>query len=165
VRRISTELRSPELEEQGLAKAIEWHARDFERRTRIKCMVSIAADMREPDARSAIALFRIFQEAMTNVLRHAKASEVRIHLGRRGAQALLRVLDNGVGIAPVRIRSARSIGLKGMRERAEMAGGKLIVAPLRRHGTLVSARVPLADRFPNHDTAGPGPAIFTGDTA
>lgn len=145
VRKIATELRPPELEDQGLRAAIEWHAHDFERRTRIKCSITVSADMREPAGSIATALFRIFQEAMTNVLRHAKATQVWITLGRSGDRLLLRVRDDGVGISPARARSTRSIGLKGMRERAAIVRGRLVVGPLRPHGTVVAVRVPLAE--------------------
>jgi PAS domain S-box-containing protein len=145
VRRLATELRPPELESQGLSAAIQWHARDFERRTRIRCNVWFESDMPEPNDASAVALFRIFQESMTNILRHAKATEVWISLSCRGDRVLLRVRDNGVGISKPSARSGRSMGLKGMRERAAIAGGRLVVGPLPPGGTLVSASLPLAD--------------------
>jgi signal transduction histidine kinase len=93
----------------------------------------------------AVALFRIFQEAMTNILRHAKASQVWIWLGYRGDRVLLRVCDNGTGIGKEHARSARSIGLKGMRERAAIAGGRLVLGPLKPSGTLVAVSVPLVE--------------------
>jgi PAS domain S-box-containing protein len=144
-RRLATELRPPELESQGLSTAIQWHALDFERRTKIRCKVSFESDMPQPNDSSAVALFRIFQEAMTNILRHAKATEVWISLGCRGDRVLLRVRDNGVGISRHSARSGRSMGLKGMRERAAIAGGRLVVGPLRPCGTLVAASLPLME--------------------
>lgn len=143
-RRLATELRPPELEAQGLSTAIEWHALDFERRTRIRCKVSIEPDMPLLDEARAVALFRIFQESLTNILRHAKATQVWISLGCRGDRVLLRVRDNGAGISKESTHSRHSIGLKGMRERALIAGGRLVVGPLRTGGTLVAARMPLA---------------------
>lgn len=143
VRRLATELRPPELESQGLSAAIQWHARDFERRTRIRCNVSFESDMPQLNDASATALFRIFQESMTNILRHAKATEVWISLGCRGDRVLLRVRDNGVGIGRQSAHSSRSMGLKGMRERAAIAGGRLVVGPLTPKGTLVAASLPL----------------------
>lgn len=145
VRHLATELRPPELESQNLSAAIRWHARDFERRTGIQANLSLDPDTPHLGETSAIALLRIFQESMTNVLRHAKASEVWISLECRPGQALLRVRDNGVGIGKEQAHSARSIGLKGMRERASLAGGRLVVGAVRPSGTLVSARVPLED--------------------
>jgi PAS domain S-box-containing protein len=144
VRKIATELRAPELDGQGLRAAIEWHARDFERRTRIRCNVSSPAGMQDPVGEVAEALFRIFQEAMTNVLRHAKAGQIWVTLAWCGRTVLLRVRDDGVGIPRASARSTRSLGLKGMRERAAIAGGRLVVGALRPHGTLVAVRVPFA---------------------
>lgn len=151
VRQIATELRAPELEEQGLYAAIKWHARDFERRTRIKCSVMLPRDVREPKGLVATTLFRIFQEAMTNVLRHARAKQAWISLERRGGSVLLRVRDDGIGIPRKRARSSRSLGLTGMRERAALAAGRVVIGALRPCGTLVAARVPLAG-----DTVAPG---------
>lgn len=144
VRQIATDLRAPELEYQGLYAAIDWHARDFERRTRIKCNVVIAHDVREPKGAIATTLFRVFQEAMTNVVRHAKARQVEIRLVRRGGSVVLRVCDNGIGISHKNARSSRSLGLMGMRERTQLVNGRLVVGRLRRSGTLVSARIPLS---------------------
>jgi PAS domain S-box-containing protein len=143
VRQIATELRAPELEEQGLYAAIAWHASDFERRTKVVCNVSMPENVREPTGAIATALFRIFQEAMTNVLRHAKARHVWVSLELRGDMVLLRVRDDGRGIPRKQIRSARSLGLMGMRERAAIAKGRLVVGPLRPSGTLVAARIPM----------------------
>jgi PAS domain S-box-containing protein len=143
VREIATELRAPELDEQGLYAAIAWHARDFERRTRIACEVAFDAARPHPTRPAAAALLRIFQEAMTNVLRHAHAGKVWISLEPRGRWLVLRVRDDGAGIARGRLRAGGSLGLQGMRERAELVDGKLRVGPLAPRGTLVSARVPL----------------------
>jgi PAS domain S-box-containing protein len=143
VRRLAKELRPPELETQGLPAAIQWHALDFERRTKIRCNVWFESDMPQPNDASAFPLFRIFQESMTNILRHAKATEVWISLGCRGNRVLLRVRDNGVGIRRHSARSGRSMGLKGMRERAKIAGGRLVAGRLPSGGTLVAASLPL----------------------
>ena len=144
VRQIATELRPPELEDQGLYSAIKWHARDFERRTRIPCRVALPDDMGEPSGLVAITLFRIFQEATANILRHAQASHAWICIARRGDAVLLRVRDDGIGISARQARSTRSIGLIGMRERAAIAKGRLVVGAMRSGGTLVSAWIPLA---------------------
>jgi PAS domain S-box-containing protein len=142
VREIATALRAPELDGQGLYAALEWHAHDFEQRTRIRIALELEAGLPQPGRQAAEALLRIFQEALTNVLRHAHASEVRVTLERRGARLLLRVRDDGRGIA--RGLRGRSLGITGMRERALLAGGRLLVGPLAPHGTLVSASVPVA---------------------
>jgi PAS domain S-box-containing protein len=152
VRDIATELRAPELDGLGVYAAIEWHARDFERRTRIKVDVDLAAGQPQPRPPAAEALLRIFQEAMTNVLRHAHASQVWVSVERRAGAVLLRVRDDGAGIARQWPRSAHSLGITGMRERAVLASGRLMVGPLRPRGTLVSALIPLhpAAALPAH---------------
>jgi PAS domain S-box-containing protein len=150
VREIATELRAPELDEQGLYAAIAWHARDFERRTRIACHVTFGARRAHPSRPAAAALLGIFQEAMTNLLRHAQASQVWITIERRGPSLLLRVRDDGVGIRRGSVRASATLGLKGMRERAELVDGRLLAGPLAPHGTLVSVRVPLKHRKDKH---------------
>lgn len=146
VRKIATELRAPELDEHGLYAAIAWQIRDFARRTRIECHVSFLPSRPHPARGSAVALLRIFQEATTNVLRHAQAKKLWVSLERRGDALVLRVRDDGIGIARGQMRRGRSLGLQGMRERAELVGGKVLAGPLLPHGTLVSARVPLYSR-------------------
>jgi PAS domain S-box-containing protein len=143
VRQIATELRAPSLDGQGLYAAIEWHARDFERRTRIPVHLELAAGAQQPSRAAGEALLRIFQEAMTNVLRHAHARGIWICIDRRADALLLRVRDDGAGIARGAGRASGSLGLTGMRERAALAGGRLAVGPLRPRGTLVSALVPM----------------------
>jgi PAS domain S-box-containing protein len=146
VREIATELRAPELDEQGLYAAVAWHARDFELRTRIACRVAFPERRAHPSRPAAAALLRIFQEALTNVLRHAHASRVQVSLVRRGSALVLRVCDDGIGMARGRLRAGGSLGLQGMRERAELVDGRLMAAPLKGGGTLVTARVPLKNR-------------------
>ncbi len=148
VRDIATELRAPDLDGQGVYAAIEWHARDFERRTRIKVDVELCAGQQQPGAAAAEALLRIFHEALTNVLRHAHASQVWVSVERRAGALLLRVRDDGAGIARRGPRGARSLGITGMRERATLAHGRLTVGPLRPKGTLVSALIPMHTAAP-----------------
>jgi PAS domain S-box-containing protein len=143
VREIATELRAPELDGQGLYAAIEWHARDFERRTRIRIQLELAAGLQQPARPAAEALLRIFQESLTNVLRHAHASTVWVSVEPRAGALLLRVRDDGAGIARQRARTVRSLGITGMQERAALAGGRLRVGPVKPNGTLVSALIPM----------------------
>ena len=143
VRKISTELRPPEVADHGLCTAIKWHVKDFQQRTRIKCSFSVEeTKIRERDSVVAVAIFRVFQEAMTNVLRHASAGEVSICLTMRGKNMVLRVLDNGVGITRDRMNAVKSIGIKGMRERVALLNGKIFIGRVRSGGTLLMARVP-----------------------
>lgn len=143
VREVAMRLRPPELDEHGLCAAIGWHARDFERRTRMRFAVRVAPGLREPGGAVATALFRIYQEAVTNVLRHARASRVEVSLAMRGQAVLLRVRDDGVGLSRQQARSSRSLGITGMRERAAVCCGRLRVVGLPSGGTLVSVRMPL----------------------
>ena len=151
VRDIAKELRAPELDVQGLYAAIEWHCRDFEKRTRIGVQVALAAGLETPPRPMSEALLRIVQEALTNVLRHASARQVWVSIDVRGAGLLLRVRDDGVGIGAGKGKDARSwreasrgsLGITGMRERAMLAGGRLAVRALCPRGTLVSALLPL----------------------
>ncbi|GGE75681.1 hypothetical protein GCM10008020_20430 [Massilia psychrophila] len=146
VRDIATELRAPELDGQGLYAAIEWHARDFERRTRVSVHLELGAGLAQPVRAAGEALLRIFHEALTNVLRHAHASCVWVSVEQRGAALLLRVRDDGSGIARQRARAVcfdGSLGIIGMRERAALAHGRLRVGPLTPRGTLVSALIPM----------------------
>lgn len=143
VRHIATELRAPELDGQGVYAALEWHARDFQQRTRIPVHFELGAALPQPARPVAEALLRIFQEALTNILRHAHASEVYATVERRAERLLLRVRDNGVGIPRNRGLVHGSLGLMGMRERALLVRGRLLVGPLDQGGTLVSALVPI----------------------
>lgn len=141
VRRISRDLRPPVLDHLGLAEAIRWEATVFEARTGIRCRVN-AADAPGILDEAATVLFRILQEALTNVTRHSHAGAVRIELRARGRWIELVVRDNGRGISASQVRDARSLGLLGMRERALGAGGELLVRGASGRGTTVTARVP-----------------------
>ena len=144
-RSIAMQLRPPEIDSQGLYAALDWHARDFERRTRVRVALDLAAPTGGPTCAGAAALFRIFQEGLTNVLRHARATGVAISVQRRGNRILLRLRDNGIGIAQERIRRPGTLGLVGMRERAQLVGGRVAIRRLASGGTLLSALLPVSD--------------------
>lgn len=145
-RSIATELRPPEIENQGLYTAIAWHSNDFERRTRVNLHVALPAPRGGPNGAGAVTLFRIFKEALTNIVRHARATTVWVSVHRRGAFLFLRVRDNGVGIARERVHAAGTLGLVGMRERAQLARGRVAIRALASGGTLVSAVVPAPEQ-------------------
>lgn len=147
-RSIAVQLRPPEIDSQGLYSAIDWHARDFERRTRVQVVLDLPGPTGGPTCAGAAALFRILQEALTNVLRHARATCVAISVKRRGGRILLRVRDNGVGIA-ARVRPAGTLGLVGMRERADLAHGRVGIRRLASGGTLLSALLPVSNFHEN----------------
>jgi two-component system, NarL family, sensor histidine kinase UhpB len=152
IRRISTELRPGILDDLGLVAAIEWQANEFQLRTGIPCHVS--TNLEEPvlndDAKTA--LFRILQETLTNVLRHAKAGKVAVQLTRSNGRVRLEVRDDGCGIPPDVISSTRSLGLLGMRERATLLGGDFHIGGANGGGTIVTVSVPHG-RASNHARA------------
>jgi signal transduction histidine kinase len=131
VRRIATELRPGILDHLGLAAALEWQAQEFETRTGIRCCVS--AHLREPplDPELTTTFFRIFQETLTNVIRHAEATHVDVHLKEDAARVILEVKDDGRGISKEEISDPKSMGLLGMHERAALLGGDFRIQPLR----------------------------------
>src|SRR5262249_2352976 len=115
VRRIATELRPGVLDSAGLLAALEWQAAEFQKQTGIRCRVksSVRETIWNQDLNTAF--FRIFQETLTNVIRHANATRVDVSLSEVGDQLVLEVQDNGRGISDVEIKNTRSIGLLGMR--------------------------------------------------
>jgi PAS domain S-box-containing protein len=143
VKQISTRLRPPELDHLGLAEAIHNEAAAFKARSGVRCQLRADTDGEELTPTQRLALFRIFQEALTNVARHAHASAVRVHLARSRGRVELRVSDNGRGITAGEASDRRSIGLVGMRERAVQAGATLVISGKRGRGTLVCVQVPL----------------------
>lgn len=146
VRRISTELRPGVLDHLGLVAALEWQANEFQNRTGIKCDVVSHDDLRERELEQDLSttLFRIFQETLTNVIRHAGATHVTVHLKEGKSRITLHVLDNGRGITRTEISNTKSMGLLGMRERAALLGGTFKIGRLARgKGTRVSVAIPL----------------------
>jgi len=143
VRRIATELRPAILDEIGLAAALEWQLREFRERTGITCRFECALERTSLDEGQATAAFRIFQEALTNVARHAGASQVQVTLEEDGERFILQVTDNGRGITPAEVRGMASLGLLGMQERALMAGGEVQFRGEPSKGTCVTIRLPL----------------------
>ncbi len=142
VRRIATDLRPPILDQLGLPAAVEWLAQDFSRRTRIHCQAVIHPTKNAIGHELATALFRIVQEALTNVLRHAGATRVEIELGMKSGCVALEINDDGTGITEAGTIGPGSLGILGMRERAAALGGVLEVAPRPAGGTRVAAWFP-----------------------
>jgi two-component system, NarL family, sensor histidine kinase UhpB len=146
VRRIAAELRPGLLDDLGLVAAVEWAAEEFEARTGTKCHLDLPQDDLVIDPEHATAIFRILQETLTNVARHAKASQVNVRLAREDGDLCLEVSDNGVGITDEQLSAGRSLGILGMRERAMLLGGKLIIRGVSPGGTTVTVRIPEAHR-------------------
>lgn len=145
VQDISILLRPPALEDNGLVGALRWHAIDFQRRFKIACTVKqVEAGYIEPPRFVAGELFRICQEALTNVLRHAEATEVLIEVSVRGRILLVRVCDNGVGIARGAAERPNAFGIAGIRERASSIRANLRIYGRPARGTLLAIRCRLA---------------------
>jgi PAS domain S-box-containing protein len=125
VRKISTELRPGILDDLGLAAAIEWQAKDFQRRSGVSCFLDITEENVDVSREQATAVFRIFQEILTNVARHSKAGKIWVHLDAQEGMLTLEVEDDGVGISPEALRRPQALGLLGMRERAAIFGGQV----------------------------------------
>lgn len=143
VRRIATELRPGMLDDLGLAASIEWQAHDFEKRTGIVCDVSVPVEDISVSRAQALALFRIFQEALTNVSRHANAQHIDIKLTAIPEGVTLEVHDDGRGIQAQEIAGKNSLGLLGMRERAKRLGGVLDIQGAPGNGTSLSVYIPV----------------------
>ena len=142
VRKIASGLRPELLDEAGLAAAIGWHARDFQQRTGIRCLVDVPPDSDGLDPERSTAVFRIFQEVLTNVARHANATRVDVSMRRDEKSFTLEVRDNGKGIAPATIHDPRALGLLGMRERVLPFDGKIEISGNRGKGTRVLVSLP-----------------------
>jgi signal transduction histidine kinase len=143
VRRIATELRPGMLDDLGLAASIEWQARDFGKRTGIVCAVRVPAEDLALTRSQSVALFRIFQEALTNVARHASAHHIKVALAATPEVVTLQVHDDGRGIQAQEIADLHSLGLLGMRERATRLGGTFNIRGAPGHGTTVTVSIPV----------------------
>jgi PAS domain S-box-containing protein len=146
VRRIAMELRPGVLDDLGLVAALEWQLKDFEKRTGIRCDFFPPGDDINLNADLSTALFRIFQEALTNVARHSGAREVCVHLSADADSSTLEVEDNGKGIEKEQTLSSKSLGILGMRERAQMFGGCVTVTGTPGRGTIVTVKIPSVDK-------------------
>jgi PAS domain S-box-containing protein len=145
VRRIATDLRPGILDDFGLAAAIEWQLQEFEQRAGIECVFLGDAEDLALAPQAATALFRILQETLTNVARHAEARHVEVRLESTAQGLVLEVQDDGRGIAPAEVEGSRSLGLLGMRERVRLLAGRLEIEGQPERGTRVRVTVPLND--------------------
>jgi signal transduction histidine kinase len=148
VRRISSELRPGILDDLGLVAAIEWQAQQFEARTGIRCQFDSFVENIDLAREQATSIFRIFQEGLTNILRHARATRVNIIIEEEDGEFVLEVKDNGRGIAEDEKAGPRSLGLIGMRERAHLVGGRIEITGIEGKGTALVLRVPISRQSP-----------------
>lgn len=142
VQRICLELRPKILDIFGLAEAIEWQTKEFQQRTGIPCDLVMDHGMVELDSERAITCFRVLQEALTNVARHAKATHVHVRIVNNNGFVLLEVNDNGQGIEDHKISNSHSLGLIGIRERVLALGGDVSIKGIVGEGTRVSITIP-----------------------
>ncbi|HWN93584.1 MAG TPA: PAS domain S-box protein, partial [Methylomirabilota bacterium] len=143
VRRLSTELRPAILDSLGLIPAIEWLAQEFQKRTGVQCDFVTPDDDLNVDHERTTALFRICQEALTNVARYAEATSVHIELDSHEQEITLRISDNGRGITDAEQKATKSFGLLGMRERARLLGGTFTIKGDPDEGTTLTVRIPM----------------------
>jgi signal transduction histidine kinase len=141
VQRISSDLRPGILDDLGLVSSIEWYCEEFEKRTGIKCNLKLD-NSDYSDSQIKLTFFRILQETLTNVIRHANASSVNIKLHKSLKGATLTIQDNGIGIPEEKIESHKSLGLISIRERVRQLNGKLDISSKKGDGTKLTVFIP-----------------------
>jgi signal transduction histidine kinase len=144
VRSISAKLRPSILDHFGLIAAIEWQAEEFQKRTGISCELTKSFDLPTLDNDTSTAIFRIFQETLTNIARHSQASAVRGEIICDGKMLILTLSDNGVGISEEKIEAPDSFGMMGIRERTYSIGGKVQFKGIPNKGTTMTLMIPLS---------------------
>lgn len=146
VHRISTELRPILLDDLGLTAAMEWQVQEFQTRTGVQCEAVLACQDMSIEKDLATTIFRIFQETLTNIARHAEATLVRVRLGHKSDELSLDVSDNGRGITVKQVRDPKSFGIVGIRERVNLWGGTVTITGKPQKGTILKVRIPLRNR-------------------
>jgi signal transduction histidine kinase len=142
IRTIINNLR-PAVLDLGLTAAIEWQVAEFRRRSGITCDLLMSEKEFYLDDTRATSLFRILQESLTNVIRHAKATHVVIELYREAGQLVMKITDNGIGIYPETRNSANSFGLVGVEERIHALNGKFVITSAPGKGTTLTTYIPI----------------------
>jgi signal transduction histidine kinase len=142
VRRIATDLRPAILDEFGLLAAIEWQVQEFQNHSGIQSELHSNVELITLDHESSTAVFRVLQEALTNVARHAQASRVHIRIEKQPDYLLLQIQDNGRGFDERDLAGTKSLGLLGMRERFRLLSGQLDIHSSPGNGTTVQIRIP-----------------------
>ncbi|MDP3149930.1 MAG: PAS domain S-box protein [Ignavibacteria bacterium] len=137
VRKIITELRPELLDKLGLIPALEWFIEEFAKETKIKCEYKFTVQNLGIDQHKKLAVFRIVQETLTNVARHANATKVKVSIKKTNHEIIVEIKDNGVGISDEKRKGENSFGLLGMRERATITGGTLEISGVEGKGTTV----------------------------
>jgi signal transduction histidine kinase len=143
VRKIATGLRPEMLDDMGLIAAVGWQAKEFQKRTGIRTRAKLPPEGTKLDIDVSTTMFRIFQEILTNVARHSRATRVDVDLSVGEERVRLEVLDNGVGIADADLNGRKSLGLLGMHERALLFGGEVKITGASGEGTRVTVSIPV----------------------
>ncbi len=143
VRELATQLRPGVLDTLGLTAAIEWQVEDLKTRSGMECELWLCPEPKNLPQEKVTVIFRILQEILTNIIRHAEATRVVIHLMPNKDDLLLTVIDNGRGITAAEMQHQKSLGLLGMRERANSVGGEVKLEGAAGRGTTVTVRIPL----------------------
>jgi two-component system sensor histidine kinase UhpB len=146
VQRISSQLRPGLLDDIGILAAIEWQAEEFKKRTGIACELSVSSQDITLDSERSTAIFRIFQETLTNITRHANATKVKVNLLKKGNRLELKIKDNGKGISKEKISDPQSLGLVGIQERVHFLGGTVTIKGIQGKGTTIAISIPLPKR-------------------
>jgi len=149
IRRISTEMRPVVLDDLGLTAAMEWQVEEFKNRTGLQCQFTARPEEITLDRDRSTTVFRIFQETLTNIVRHAHADKIQVRLEKVEDHLCLEVRDNGRGITEGQIANSKSLGLLGIRERALLWGGTVQIHGTPGKGTTLSVRIPLCSGSPH----------------
>lgn len=144
LRRIASDLRPRTLDDLGLAAALEWQGQEFEKRTGIRCHLVLPQEPLNLDPERSTAIFRIFQESLTNVARHSQATIVEAQLEIQEDHIIFRIHDNGKGFDPEEAKAKKSLGLVGMQERALLLKGEVSIEAVPGSGTTMILRIPLS---------------------
>lgn len=143
VRKLSFDLRPSSLDDLGLISTLNWHFQEYEKNTNIRVVKSLLPEETEFEPQLSILIFRVVQEALTNVARHSKASEVHVKLSRSKGKIHLDIVDNGIGIDAGRSANPHSFGIFGIKERVRAWGGSLEISGEPKVGTRLSFKLPL----------------------
>jgi PAS domain S-box-containing protein len=149
VRAIMAELRPELLDQLGLLAALEWEAEKFQQRSGVLCQIINNVGVLQVDSKRSIALFRIFQEALTNVARHAQATRLDVVIRSEADDLILEISDDGIGITFEAENKSHSFGLIGMRERALLLGAKLDISGIMGKGTRITVTMPIHQSLPD----------------
>jgi signal transduction histidine kinase len=144
VQNVSEDLRPGILDDFGLPAALEWQAEEFQKRTGMECRTSVPAGEFDLNKEKSTNLYRIVQESLTNVIRHANATKVEINLHEEDGKLVLEVVDNGKGITQAAISDSKSFGLIGIKERVHSLGGKVYITGAPNEGTRLMVRIPIS---------------------